>query len=98
SCWNLLRKLLAWVEVHAETDSEKGRIERWKRQHHKLIDYVHEHQKELFGDDEEDEDEDDAAITQEMRDAVEKLDRKDFKVDEIIDETLLDLDQLAIFL
>jgi hypothetical protein len=33
-----------------------------------------------------------------MLDAVEKLDRADFKVDEIIDETLLDLDQLAAFL
>lgn len=98
SCWNLLKKLLAWVEVHAESDSEKGRIERWKRQHAKLINYVHEHQKDLFAEEPEEEGEDDEAITQEMLDAVERLPRKEFKVDEIIDETLLDLDQLAIFL
>ena len=33
SCWNLFRKLLAWVEVHAETGGEKQRLERWKDQH-----------------------------------------------------------------
>lgn len=97
SCWNLLRKLLAWVEVHAETDHEKRLLERWKRQNDELIGYAMTHQLELFGDGEEDEAEEDI-IPEEMLEAVEKLPRQDFKIEEIISETILDLDQLATFL
>lgn len=96
SCWNLLRKLLAWAEVHSETQHEKDRLERWKRAHAKLIGYMQAHQLELFGGQEPD-DEDDV-IPPELLDAVEKLPRKEFKVDEIIDVTLDDLNQLADFL
>lgn len=95
SCWNLLRKLLAWVEVHAETPHEKNQVERWKRQNAKLIDYMYEHQRELFGD-EEDVEED--IIPQEMLEAVNKLPRDEFNVGDIIDETLQDLYQVASFL
>lgn len=97
SCWNLLRKLLAWAEVHAETKSEQSQLERWKLQHKKLIGYMHEHQLELFGGEQE-QDADEDIIPPEMLEAVEKLDRKEFKVEEIIGETLLDLNQLATFL
>jgi hypothetical protein len=48
SCWNLLRKLLAWVEVHAETAHEKRQLDVWKRQHAELIGYIHDHQRELL--------------------------------------------------
>ena len=97
SCWSLLIKLLAWVEVHAETTHEKRLVDRWKNQHASLIDYVQKNQLELFGqvdDGEADED----VIPAELLDAVEKLPRETFKVDEIIDETLLDLEQIASFL
>lgn len=97
SCWNLLRKLLAWVEVHAETAHEKRQIERWKNQHAELINYSQEHQAELFSDADEDEADEDI-ISPEMREDVEKLSRDKFKIDEIISETILDLDQLASFL
>lgn len=97
SCWNLLIKLLAWVEVHAETDHEKRVLYRWKRQHASLINYVQDHQTELFGGESEG-DADEDVIPQELLEAVEKLDRAEFKVDEIIDETLLDMDQLGAFL
>ncbi|MGX7894260.1 hypothetical protein [Tsuneonella sp. HG222] len=30
SCWRLLIKLLAWMEVNCETDHEKARLDRWK--------------------------------------------------------------------
>ena len=97
SCWNLLIKLLAWVEVHAESAHEKRLIERWKNQHASLIEYAQQNQFELFGEtDERDAEED--VIPEEMLAAVEKLPRDKFKVDEIIDETLLDLDQIASFL
>ena len=97
SCWSLLIKLLAWVEVHAENAHEKRLIERWKNQHASLIEYAQQNQFELFGEtDERDAEED--VIPEEMLAAVEKLPRDKFKVDEIIDETLLDLDQIASFL
>jgi superfamily II DNA or RNA helicase len=97
SCWNLLRKLLAWVEAHAETAHEKRLLERWKRQHQKLTGYMQAHQLELFGSvAEADADED--IVPPEMLEAVERLGRDEFKVEEIIDETLQDLHQLADFL
>ena len=97
SCWNLLIKLLAWVEVHSVSAHEKRVLERWKNQHAALIDYVKSNQLELFGTaDERDAEED--VIPEEMLETVEKLPRDKFKVDEIIDETLLDLDQIASFL
>jgi len=97
SCWQLLRKLLAWVEKHAQTDGEKRRLERWKLQHQDLTGFAVEHQYELFGDT-DDEDADEDIVSPEMLEAVEELPREDFHVGEIIDETLLDLDQLATFL
>ena len=36
----LMRKLLAFVEVHRETDAEKQRFDRWKRQHAEVIDSI----------------------------------------------------------
>ena len=97
SCWTLLKKLLAWIEVHAETGHERSLVERWKLQHAKLLNYVREHQHELFGDDSELDAEEDI-VSEEMKEAVDKLSRDDFKVDEIIGETLLDMDQIATFL
>jgi superfamily II DNA or RNA helicase len=97
SCWSLLIKLLAWVEVHAESAHEKRLLERWKNQHASLIDYAQTHQMELFGE-ADDAEADEDVIPPELLDAVEKLPRDKFKVDEIIDETLLDLDQIASFL
>ena len=97
SCWSLLTKLLAWVEVHSESAHERRVLERWKNQHASLIDYAKSNQSELFGTaDERDAEED--VIPEEMLEAVNKLPRDKFKVDEIIDETLLDLDQIASFL
>lgn len=96
SCWTLLRKLLAWVEVHAETESEKKILDRWKRQHGKMVGYMKQQRLRLGGDEEEDVEED--FVTEEMLEAVEKLPRDEFKVEEIIAETLLDMAQLATFL
>ena len=93
SCWNLLKKLLTWLEVQVETDHEKKIYERWKLQNFSLLEYMQEQQWDLWGiEDEED------IVTPEMLESMDKLDRTEFKVDEIIDETLLDLDQLIAFL
>jgi superfamily II DNA or RNA helicase len=97
SCDRLLRKLLAFVTKHSATAGEMNRLERWKRQNKELIGYVHERYVELFPDEDEDEADEDL-VTEEMLEAVPDLDREQYAVEEIIDETLLDLDQVAAFL
>lgn len=94
SCWTLAKKLLAWLDVHAETEHEKGLVTRWKRQHAELIGYIE--QADLLNIDEIEERED--FISAEILSEIEKLDRKDFEIAKIISETLLDLDQIAEFL
>lgn len=91
SCWRLTIKLLAWMEMHCETEHEKASLERWKRKHAKLLDYAPQH--DLF-DEEADED----LVPAEMLEQVELLNRKQFKVEDIISDTLQDLEQLADFL
>ncbi|MEO2020345.1 MAG: phospholipase D-like domain-containing protein, partial [Pirellulaceae bacterium] len=59
SCDRLLKKLLAFVEVHSETDSEKKRLERWKAQNAQVLRYAAQRLLDLWGegiDDTEDED------------------------------------------
>ncbi|GFO83537.1 MAG: hypothetical protein A49_31640 [Methyloceanibacter sp.] len=97
SCDRLLRKLLAWATRHSETNREKNRLERWKQQHADLIDYVHERQRELFGDEDED-DADEDIVPAEMLEDVEYIDRGEIDVEGILTDTFLDLDQVATFL
>lgn len=92
SCARLLKKLLAFVEVHSKTDSEKRRLKRWKAQNVEILDHtikLHE---------EDDDPEDDDIVPVEMLDAVERLDREEYDVEEMIYETFLDLDQIVQFL
>lgn len=95
SCDRLLQKLLAFLQVHSETDAEKKRLERWKAQNSEIIGYAAHRQLAFWGDDSE---EDEDVVPQEMLDAVERLDRKDYRVEEMLSETLLDLDQIVQFL
>lgn len=94
SCWNLMTKLLAWLEMNAETEYEKNLVFRWKKRNAKLINLTE--QQDLFDLSEAEEHED--FISPDMLEKVEKLNRDDFEIDKIIAETLLDLDQLADFL
>jgi len=97
SCDRLLKKLLAFVEVHSESASEKKRLERWKAQHAEILGHAGQRQFELWGDGSDDA-EDEDIVPQELLDAVRPLDRKEFDVSEMIAETLLDLDQIVLFL
>lgn len=92
SCWRLLHKLLAWLDVHAETDHEKEAVERWKRRNAKLIGY--EPQLDFLDEAEGEED----LYPEELRDTVEKLSRDEFEIEKIVHDTIQDLDQLADFL
>jgi len=95
SCGRLLQKLLAFLEIHSQTDAEKKRLERWKSQNAETLRYATERVL-VVGDADGDEDED--IVPQEMRDAVERLDRAEYKVEEMMSETFLDLDQIVQFL
>ncbi len=76
---------------------EKRRLEQWKARHSDLTRYVHERQMMLWGDQEEEDAEEDL-ITEEMLEQVERLDRDEFDVPEILNDTFSDLDQIVQFL
>ena len=97
SCERLLKKLLAFLEVHSETDAEKKRLLRWKDQNAEILGYATQRHLNFWGED-GDESEDEDIVPQEMLDAVERLDRKEFDVAEMMNETVLDLDHIVKFL
>jgi len=85
------------VQAHSETDPEKNRVERWKLRNAEALDYAVQQELQFWGDRSE-EDGDDDVVPQELLDAVEVLDRKDYDVTEMIQETFDDLDQIVQFL
>lgn len=91
TCERLLYKLLAFATLNSDTTAEKKRLQRWQNQHADLLERVKAHQ---ASSDEVDED---VALDELMQD-MEKLPRDDYRVDEMLDETFLDLDALAVFL
>jgi superfamily II DNA or RNA helicase len=97
SCEALLLKLLAWIQKNEPTGEELRRLERWKTKHGDLINYVAARQRQLWGE-EEDEEQDDDIVPVEMVEKAEKLPRDLYKVDEIINETIDDLHEIADFL
>ena len=97
SCDRLLKKLLAFLEVHSETDAEKRRLERWKAQNAEILGLALQREFDLFGADPAGLDDEDI-VPPEMLDEVERLDRKEYDVEEMISETFLDLDQIVQFL
>jgi hypothetical protein len=92
-----MKKLFAWVTVHTETDHDKRRLERWKNKHSELIGYIRAHQSELWPD-EADDDQVEDFLDEDILNSVEKLDPTKFDIDNILDDTFDDLDQLAEFL
>jgi len=93
SCDRLLRRLLAFVAANAETDGERGRLDRWIDQHAELLDETRKRQLELWGDEPEDEDED--VVPPELLERATRLPRDEYDVPEILADTYLDLDQIA---
>ena len=99
SCDRLLKKLLAFLEVHSESEAEKSRLERWKRQNQEVLGYIYEKQIEMWPDGEDDdEDADEDIVPPEFLEAVEQLSRDEYDVAEIMAESYLDLDQIVSFL
>lgn len=96
SCDRLLQKLLAFLHKHCETEGEKNRLNRWIAQNEKTLDYIQKQQFELWGDSADVDDPE--LFPEELMERWEKLDRKEYKVGDIIDETMLDLDELIKFI
>ncbi len=97
SCDRLLKKLLAFVQVHSDSDAERKRLERWKTQNADILGYAVQRQFDFWGDDGANT-EDDDIVPQELLDAVERLDPDEFDVPEMLSETFLDLDQIVQFI
>ncbi len=97
SCDRLMQKLLAFLEVHSETDTEKKRLERWRTQNLEILGYATKRQFALWGDDAAESDDEDI-VPQEMLDAVEHLDRNEYDVPAMMAEAFHDLDQIVHFL
>ena len=97
SCDRLLQKLLAFLEVHSETATEKKKLEYWKTENAETLGYARKRQLELWGED-RGESEDEDIVPQEMLDAVEHLEREVYDVSAMMAETFRDLDQLAHFI
>ena len=95
TCEGLFLKLIAWIEVHSEKNTEKKRLERWKNQHEELLGRI---KRRRNGDDEGEDLDDDTAIPIEILEKIKKLSRSECDVDTIMDETYLDLDQIITFL
>ena len=95
SCDRLLIKLLAFVEVHSVSPGSAKRLERWKNQNAEILGYAHQLQLAL---DPDDVDGDEDLVPPELLEAVEHLSEDEYRVEEILDETFLDLDQIVRFL
>ena len=97
SCDRLLRKLLAFLEVHSETPAEKKRLDHWMTRNSEILGYAVGRQLE-FWDDDINNSIDEDIVPQEMLDKVEKLSRLEYDVAEMMSETFQDLEQVVQFL
>lgn len=97
SCDRLLRKLLAFLEVHSESESEKKRLQHWKDANADTLLYAMRRQRDLW-DEEGEDDADEDVVSPEMLNAIERLDRNDYDVATMLAETFRDLDQIVHFL
>jgi len=95
SCENLLIKLLAWVKKHSKSGADKEKFVHWERQNLELIGLIHKDQHELIGGEEEPEED---IIDEDMLADIKELSSEEYKVNEILDETYSDLDQIVTFL
>lgn len=101
TCRSLLLKMLAWINIHNQTDSEKKRYDQWIKRHSSLIDHLNQKRKQLFIEEiSEEESEEEPLIPTEILVSMEKkkISRSDFNVNEIMNDTYSDLDQLLEFI
>lgn len=90
SCEDLLVRLLAFCRLHNEK-----LCKRWEKQHEDVLKHIHDRLKkrQLIGE-ETDED----YLPEELLQYVEKLPEDKYNVNSIVQETILDMDQLVVFI
>jgi len=97
----LMRRLLAFVEVHSVSEAEKHRYQRWKSNNADVVAYRPAEQLSLDldeGSESEEADLDEDIVPPELLENVTELSRSDYDVTRIINETYNDLGQIADFL
>jgi superfamily II DNA or RNA helicase len=96
SCQTLLLKLMAFLDKNIDPASaaERKRFEKWKAMHGEILATVETRRQHIL----EDEDAEENDLEDLYADEFEVLSREDFKVDEIMDETYSDMDQVLQFL
>ena len=95
SCQTLLIKLLAWTTKHVETEPERLRFERWQARNKEILRYVEGCQAEIRqknGDAEED------LVPPELLEDIERLNRDEYNVPDILADTQGDLETIVDFL
>jgi hypothetical protein len=97
SCDRLLQKLLAFLEVHSVTATERKKLEHWKTENAEILGYVRQQELALWGEEGEESEEEDI-VPQEMLDAVDRLNPKEYDVSAMMTETFRDLEQLVHFM
>ena len=97
SCWRLSKKLFAWIEILSTTAHQKMILERHKRKHAALIEYEPDFQPDLFDAGDPDE-EAEQFLSPELVDSIEHLDPAEYNIQDMLEDTFLDIDQLAVFL
>ncbi len=97
SCQNLLLKLLAFLRRNLITEDEKKQLARWEANNEVLLTHVGQRRSELQEEDESEET-DASELGDEFLEQFDRLDRKDYRIDEIFAETYEDLEQLTKFL
>lgn len=99
SCEQLLKKVLAFVQVNSTTKHEIAALDRWRIHQEELIGDVQKRQNDLFADSTTDQaEQEEDIISDVMLDAAELLDRELYDVPQILSESLQDLNQIAEFL
>ena len=95
----LMRKLLAFVDVHSRPGAERDRLDAWMRRHSETLGFRPEVQLGLGIDGTDDEDDaDEDVIPPELLEAVEKLPRDEYDVAAVLERTFEDLDEIIRFL
>ena len=96
SCQNLLLKFLAFVKVNSQTEHELNRFDKWKRRNAELLEYIQTRRHELS--DEAESEEEDEELADEYADKFIPIERENYKVDEMFDDTFDDMQTLVDFI
>jgi len=96
SCQNLLLKLLAFTKVNSATEHELKHFEKWKIRNAELLSHIKARKSEFEDDDGAEEE--DAELADEFASRFTPLQRENYKMGEIFDDTYGDMETLVDFL